>query len=157
MNGHGLLENINLSGIEFNSKGDSVTLHLVGMVPPYQSSRFECHNVYSFILHRPPDDQIPYYVGELAWRELGDAEKQTALEKVKYPIFDQDGAFLALKATIFSVHVEGAVCGDILAERVMVIETSSSEGRPYRRRVDASGNPLGPDDPGEFVSPLPGH
>lgn len=157
MGKHGLIENTNLSRIEFNSKGNSVTLHLVEMVPPYQHSRFECHNVYSFILHRLPDDEIPYYIGELTWRELGDAEKQAILEKVKYPFFGPNGTFFALKAKLFSVHLEGGICGDILTEKVIVIKTSSNEGLPYRPRVDALGNPLGPDDPDEFVSPLPGH
>ena len=122
MDGHGLLENINLSGIEFNSKGDSVTFHLVGMVPPYQNSRFVCHNIYSFELHRSPDLAIPYYIGELVWRELGDAEKKAVLEKVDYPFFDQKGDRLTLKGKIFTVHVEGGICGDILAEKVMFTE-----------------------------------
>jgi hypothetical protein len=157
MDERGQLENVNLSGIEFSNEGDSVTLHMVGIVPPYKSSRLECHNVYSFILHRPPDDQIPYYVGELVWKELAEAEKQAALEKVKYPIFNQDGTFFVLKSRIVSVHVEGGVCGDILAEKVMLIETLSNEGRPHRRRMDALGNPVGPDDPDEFIAPLPGN
>lgn len=126
----GLIENINLSGIEFNSKGDSVTLHLVGMIPPYQNSRFECHNIYSFNLHRSPGEQIPHYVGELSWRELDDAEKHVALEEVEYPFFDQEGKILELKGKIFLIHVEGGVCGDILTEKVVVTETKSSEGKP---------------------------
>jgi hypothetical protein len=122
MDERGEIENVNLSGIEFNNEGNSVAFHLVGMVPPYKNSRFECHNVYSFILHRPPDDQIPYYVGELTWRVLSNEEKQTALEKVKYPIFDQDGAFFVLRATMISVHVEGGVCADVLAENVTLVD-----------------------------------
>ena len=155
MGERGEIENVNLSGIEFSSEGDSVTLHLVDMVPPYKNSRFECRNVISFILHRPPDDQVPYYVGELTWRELADEEKQAGLEEVNYPIFNQDGTFFGLSRRIVSVHLEGGVCGDILTENVILIDGPTDGGKPYRRRVDSSGNPIGPDDPGEFVAPLP--
>jgi hypothetical protein len=132
MDQRGQIEDVNLSGIEFTAEGDSVTLHLVGMVPPYRTSRVECHNIYSFIMHCPPDDQIPYYVGELVWRELSEEEKQTALEKVRYPIFDQHGAFFVLNERIIAVHVEGGLCCDILAQKVTLIETPSSEGILYR-------------------------
>lgn len=130
MAGNGLIENVNLSGIEFNGNGDSVTLHLVGMVPPFQNSRFECYNIYCFNLHRPTDEQIPYYVGELSWRELGDSEKQIALEKAGYSFFDHGGEFFDFKTKIFSVHMEGGAWADILAERVMVIETTNIGEKP---------------------------
>ena len=56
------------------------------------------------------------------WRELSDAEKKAVLEKVDYPFFDQKGDRLTLKGKIFTVHVEGGICGDILAEKVMFTE-----------------------------------
>ena len=78
----GLIENINLSGIEFNREGDTVTFVLVEMVPPYQSRRFVCHNIHSIILHRLTGDYFPYFVGEIVWRELIDSEKRLHLIKL---------------------------------------------------------------------------
>lgn len=123
MSQRGKLENMNLSGIEVNAEGDSVVLHLVGMVPPYEPSRFECCNVYSFAFHRSPDERVPFYVGELEWHELEDAEKQTILEKTQYPILDERGGFFVSKAKIVCVHLEGGLCADILAEKVAHLET----------------------------------
>jgi hypothetical protein len=77
------------------------------------------------MLHRYPDDQLPYYVGELVWRELREEEIETALERVKYPMFNQRGAFYPLNRVV-TVHLEGGVCCDILAEDVALVETPSS-------------------------------
>lgn len=125
MEGSRLIENVNLSDIKFSDEGDSVTFHLVEMMPPYKHCRLECQNVYSFIMHRSPDDRIPYFIGELVWRELTEGEKHTALERAEYPIFDQNGAFFAC-GRIIAVHVEGGICCDILAENVTLIDATPS-------------------------------
>jgi len=56
--------------------------------------------------------------------------KKAALDKVGYPFFGPGGEDLALKEKIVSVHMEGGICGDILAEKVVFIETKISEGKP---------------------------
>ena len=156
MDERGSLENMNLSGIEFSKDGRSVTLFLVDTISPFTNSNIEFHNVYSFILHRGLEDEFPYYVGDLVWKELDKEEKQIALEKAKYPVSNENGVFSIIESKIISAHIEGGVCGHILAEKVVFIETPNTKDGLYRCRVNESGNPIDPDAPGEFVTPFPG-
>src|SRR5947208_2455610 len=116
MHEDGRIENVNLTSIQFSDGGESVTLHLVGMVPPYKKSRLQCHNIYSLVWHRSLDLEAPYYVGELAWRQLADEEKHAALDKVRYSILDKNGNVLVPRNTMTAIHIDGAVCAEILTE-----------------------------------------
>ena len=121
------LDCVNLVGISFASDGRSLEIEIRASIPPYAAGVVYLENVIVFKMARSQDDGFPYFIPELSWQVFAESESQDILAKVDYPFRDVQQEPTPPQGEIVVLNLEGAICGEIVAERVEYIESAESE------------------------------
>ena len=114
----GRLDCVNVSDLSFIDGGGSLRITLVASVPPHNSTTLILRNAYSIRLSQSPGDEYPYFVPEIVWEPIPVDDSAHVLREANYDFFDADGNPLVAGRQLFILKLEGALCGEIIAEAI---------------------------------------
>ena len=123
---------VNLTGV-----GAGIVITLVDTYQPAQQTVLCCKEIVILQWHRTPPDDPPYFIPELYWREVDGEALRELLVQLRYSFSDDLGSSMLglppLPATeavwcrfdrpLIHVHLEGAVCADIICSGLDVQES----------------------------------
>jgi hypothetical protein len=112
----GRMDCMNVVDLSFSDGGRSLRVEMRASIPPYQSTTMTIRNAFCIKLSQSPDDEYPYFLPEIRWRIVAANNSEDVLREAKYDFFDETGNPLIGGRELVVLEMEGALCGQIIAE-----------------------------------------
>jgi hypothetical protein len=113
------LSNVCLSEIITTRSLSTVVLVLVDTVQPHETTKIECEDTIVVSIHRMSREELPYFIGEIAIKQLSPTAAADALRNSGYSFADERGdIWLPEESGIWRVSFEGDICGEIFCKSV---------------------------------------
>jgi len=113
------MQNQSLSGIEIAESGSTIRFTITETFSPYNVVEVVCEDVVLFHFHRTPEDDLPYFLGEISWVQLAEEETSHILKEMQYEYsrFDESPVCTEF-GRLYKLRFEGGVFGVVLCAQI---------------------------------------